>query len=389
MMKKTLKASLFLRIGGAILILVSFACLRQRDSVDKVFSFAEARPCENRIERETFDFSKVRSTLLETPVPSNHSSSIVEVPDGRLLTVWYGGTREGAKDVRVYGERIAPESLEVGATEIVCAPSDVAKDLLRSIRKVGNPVVYSQGKRLWMFVVSVSYGGWSGSAISCRYSDDNGKSWSKFRRLRTSPFFNMSALIRTPCVSQADGGFLLPVYCEFATKYGMTLAFDRDGRMFGRSRIPIDGNRESLQPCVVPLSSDVAVSFARTPEGKTGTSKSTDGGRTWRAAPQSTMENYNASVAALATPSGRVFLVANAEEDRSRLSLFETSSELLTADAAQSERWTFLCDLENEPNSEFSYPFFAQTEGGSIYLTYTYKRQTIKLVDLTDCVYEE
>ena len=388
-MNKTLKTPLFWRAGGAVLILASFLYLKQRESADGISSFVAAGPCQNRIERETFDFSKVRSTLLETPVQSNHSSSIVEAPDGRLLTVWYGGTREGAKDVRIYGERIASERLEVGAAEIVCAPSDVAKDLFRSVRKVGNPVVYSQGKRLWMFIVSVSYGGWSGSAINYRYSDDDGKSWSKFRRLRTSPFFNLSALIRTPCVAKADGGFLLPVYCEFTTKYGMTLEFDRNGRMLGRSRIPIDGNRESLQPCVVPLSSDVAFSFARTPEGKMGTSKSTDGGRTWRAEPSTTMENYNASVAALATPSGRVFLVANAEADRSRLSLFETSAEPLTAEGEQTARWTFLCDLENEPNSEFSYPFFVQTEDGSIYLTYTYKRQTIKLVDLTDCVYEE
>ncbi len=389
MMNKTLKTSLFFRVGGAVLILASFFGLKQRDFVDKPSSLVEPPSRAIRIEREAFDFSKVRSTLLETPVQSNHSSSTVEAPDGRLLTLWYGGTREGAKDVRIYGERIARDGLDGGTAEIVCAPSDVAKDLLRSIRKVGNPVVYSQGKRLWMFVVSVSYGGWSGSAINYRYSDDDGKNWSKFRRLRTSPFFNMSALIRTPCVPKADGGFLLPVYCEFATKYGMTLSFDKSGRMLGRARIPIDGNRESLQPCVVPLSSDVAVSFSRTPSGKMGTSKSTDGGRTWRAESRSTMENYNASVAALALASGRVFLVANAEEDRSRLSLFETNAERLTAEGDRTERWTFLCDLENEPNSEFSYPFFAQTEDGSIFLTYTYKRQTIKLVDLTECVYEE
>ena len=388
-MKKPEKTSALLRLVGATLILLSFVFVRQRDSSDDVSSFVEARPCEGRVERERFDLSEARSLTLETPVQSNHSSSIAETPDGDLSILWYGGTREGAKDVCIYEERIAPEDLTASAPEIVCAPSDLARDLLRSIRKVGNPVVYSQDKRLWTFVVSVSYGGWSGSAINYRYSDDGGRSWSKFRRLRTSPFFNMSALIRTPCVSKTDGGFILPVYCEFLTKYGMTLDFDRNGRMLGRSRIPIEGNDESLQPCVVPVAPEVAFSFSRTPTGKMGTSKTTDAGLSWRAEPRASVENYNASVAALALASGRVLLVANSEADRSRLSLYETSAELLTREGETPERWTFLGDLENEPKSEFSYPFFAQTKDGSIYLTYTYKRQTIKLVDLTDCVYGE
>ena len=388
-MKKTTKTTALLRLGGATLILLSFFLFKQRDSSDDISSFVEARPCEGRVERARIDLSKSRSLMLETPVPSNHSSSIAETPDGALSILWYGGTREGAKDVCIYEERVAPEDWSASGSESICAPSDVARDLLRSVRKVGNPVVYSQGERLWMFVVSVSYGGWSGSAINYRYSDDGGKSWSKFRRLRTSPFFNMSALIRTPCVSKTDGGFILPVYCEFLTKYGMTLDFDRNGRMLGRSRIPIEGNGESLQPCVVPVAPAVAFSFSRTPTGKMGTSKTTDVGRSWRAESRASVENYNASVAALPLASGRVLLVANAEADRSRLSLYETSSELLTRARETPECWTFLGDLENEPNSEFSYPFFTQTQDGSVYLTYTYKRQTIKLVDLTGCVYEE
>ena len=159
MMKKPEKTSALLRLVGATLILLSFVFMRQRDSSDDVSSFVEARPCEGRVERERFELSEARSLTLETPVQSNHSSSIAETPDGDLSILWYGGTREGAKDVCIYEERIAPEGLTASAPEIICAPSDLARDLLRSIRKVGNPVVYSQDKRLWTFVVSVSYGG--------------------------------------------------------------------------------------------------------------------------------------------------------------------------------------------------------------------------------------
>ena len=110
-MKKPEKTSALLRLVGATLILLSFVFVRQRDSSDDVSSFVEARPCEGRVERERFDLSEARSLTLETPVQSNHSSSIAETPDGDLSILWYGGTREGAKDVCIYEERRAGDRM--------------------------------------------------------------------------------------------------------------------------------------------------------------------------------------------------------------------------------------------------------------------------------------
>jgi predicted neuraminidase len=47
-----------------------------------------------------------------------------------------------------------------------------------------------------MHVVSVSYGGWSGSAINQLVSDDGGHTWPGARRLILSPLFNLSTLVR-------------------------------------------------------------------------------------------------------------------------------------------------------------------------------------------------
>lgn len=382
--------------NGQLLLLVKGACLlaillcflfKCSTSTKSDYSF-EIAPATSRVERDGFDISSARSLILDAPAQSNHSSSCATLPDGRVVVLWYGGTREGAKDVCIYGKTAFPEDLSAAPTVAICSREDVSRDLLRPVRKLGNPVVYSQGERLWMFVVSVSYGGWSGSSINYRYSDDKGKTWSKFRRLRTSPFFNLSALVRTPCVPRNDSGFILPVYCEFITKNSMALFFDKAGRMTGRSRILIDGNRESLQPSITPISSNVAFAFLRTVSGKVGFAECLDGGISWRARVSEEMENHNASVATLCLSSGRVFLIGNSEADRSRLSLYESKTNLLSSAGEKDDVWKLVCDLENEQGCEFSYPFLNQTANGSVYLTYTYKRRNIKFVDLSDCFYE-
>ena len=46
----------------------------------------------------------------------------------------------------------------------------------KHIRKMGNPVIaMAPDNRLWLFYVSVSIGGWAGSAINAMYSDDLGE----------------------------------------------------------------------------------------------------------------------------------------------------------------------------------------------------------------------
>ena len=41
----------------------------------------------------------------EAPFPRAHASTIVEAPDGSLISAWFGGTGEGNKDVGVWSSR--------------------------------------------------------------------------------------------------------------------------------------------------------------------------------------------------------------------------------------------------------------------------------------------
>lgn len=315
------------------------------------------------------------TATFEPPSASCHSATSAPLADGRLFVAWYGGTREGARDVKIYGATLTPDG-RTSEPRVLLDRSRLSRDVCRSIRKLGNPVVYARNERLFLFVTSVSYGGWSGSSLNVATSDDGGATWSRFRRLRTTPLFNISSLVRAGAVPRSDGGFLLPAYCESATKYGLALAFDASGRLVDRAKTPIAENARALQPAVVPLSERRALAFLRVEEGGVGVSESLDGGAIWRPCPRLPLGNPNSSVAAALSEDGRLVLAGNpVDGGRSRLLVW-------TADPTDLTRWTEVAELENEPEREFSYPFLTRWNGG-LCVVYTWKRKAIKAANLT------
>ena len=346
---------------------------------------SEARPAtfiqgSDGVKRAAFfsgdvSFLTFETATFEPPTASCHSATSAPLADGRLFVAWYGGTREGARDVKIYGATLTPDG-RTSEPRVLLDRSRLSRDVLRSIRKLGNPVVYAQNERLFLLVTSVSYGGWSGSSLNVATSDDGGETWSRFRRLRTTPIFNISSLVRAEAVSRSDGGFLLPAYCESAMKYGLALAFDASGRLVDRAKTPIAENARSLQPSIVPLSERRALAFLRVEEGGVGVSESLDGGATWRPRQRLPLDNPNASVAAALTDDGRLVLVGNpGDGGRSRLLVW-------TADPTDLTRWTEVAELENEPDCEFSYPFITRWNG-ELCVVYTWKRKAIKAAKLS------
>ena len=126
-----------------------------------------------------------------------HASAITALPNGDLLSVWFAGSREGAADVQIRGARFDVRSGTWGEEMILATRESTQRGLQKHIRKLGNPVVVvTPDERLWMFYVSVSIGGWAASSINAMFSDDLGNTWSTPRQLVTSPFLNISTLVR-------------------------------------------------------------------------------------------------------------------------------------------------------------------------------------------------
>lgn len=260
-----------------------------------------------------------------------HAASISPLPDGGLMAVWFAGSREGARDVDIHGARFDPRSRRWGREFELVSRAATEEILQRDIRKLGNPVIaLAPDNRLWLFYVSVSMGGWAGSAINAMYSDDGGRNWSPPKRLITSPFFNVSTLVRNPPVFHADGSIGLPVYHEFLGKFAEYLYLDRNGEVIDKFRI--SAGEHSLQPSVVPTGGDSAVAFLRNAgmgHGKVMVSFTGDRGRSWSPMIASEPWNPNSALSAVGEGNGHILVALNdIPKGRFRLSLYHTDEQL-------------------------------------------------------------
>lgn len=283
------------------------------------------------------DFASVATDLFV------HAASVTELDDGRLLTVWFGGSREGASDVNIYGAYFDPKTQRWGDNQVLASRRSTHRAAGRTIRKLGNPVVsQAPDGKLWLFYVSVSVGGWAGSAINASYSTDGGVSWTTPTRLITSPFANISTLVKAAPVYYRDGSMGLPIYHEFLGKFAELLRLDAEGRVLDKVRI--SHGKHSLQPVVVPSSENQAVAimrYAGSAPKRALLSRTADGGRSWPEPHKSKQANPNSALTALRLDDGSLLGVMNDLDDgRHRLGLLRSVDD--------GESWQLLARLEGD-----------------------------------------
>lgn len=367
-----------------------------------------------------FDFDA--AFVSSAPGKAVHAASLVELRDGHLRAVWFSGSREGAGDVAIQTAVLDPTTQSWGPESTLFDRTRLQRGLWRYVKKLGNPVIARAADgslSLWM--VNVSLGGWAGSAISWSRSDDEGASWSSPRRLVTSPFLNISTLVKGGAFAFADGQTGLPVYHEFLTKFGEVLRLDADGRVVDKQRIT--GSRTDLQPVVLVRDALYAEAFLRSGQAESLARSSTDdGGKTWANTTGTAWPNPDSAVAGAVTASGDRWLALNPEpRDREILALLKapasgsidaatqmlvetsaTPGQRLTvaayekllgdelgrrgadaatvqADVASARRQ--LCGAE-ACSQEFSYPYLLRGHDGALHLVYTWHRTRIKYVRL-------
>jgi predicted neuraminidase len=312
---------------------------------------------------------------------SVHSATGVELADGRLRAFWYGGTREGAADVAIYTSVYSPKEETWSPERAVMTRELAQRSLQRHVRKLGNPVAgRDRGGRLCLFFVSVSVGGWAGSAINLMVSEDEGETWGPPRRLIASPFFNISTLVKGVPLLLADGTIALPVYHEFLGKFGELLRVDAEGRVIGKTRL--SWGKSSLQPVIVQRSETEAVAFMRYAGDRPARilmTRTSDAGAHWSGPVKTALPNPDAAVASVLLAGGPLVLAFNnAEENREDLSL------AVSSDFGNS--WSVARSLEGEallpraPVPEYSYPWIMQDRSGDVHVLYTWGRTRIKHV---------
>lgn len=315
----------------------------------------------------------------EKPLGIAHSPSICQLPDGRFATVWYAGSREGAKDVGIWMSRSPtqnPDGMSDADWEkprlIVDRQSSTA-ELTRYVKKVGNSVIFADAqKRTWLVYVSIAVGGWSGSSLNVKCSLDDGETWSKSERLFLSPLANLSELVRSAPVLMESGRIGIPIYHESVVKFSELLWLDwkQNRVVWGKTRMA--GGTSLLQPSIVPLSERHALAYHRDYERRgTPWQETLDAGQTWTTPASTGLPNSDSSVAGLRLSDGSVLMALNDNAvDRRDLTL------VISQDGRTD--WKRVVVLENQEGEGFCYPSMIRGRDGLIHLVYTWKKERIR-----------
>ena len=356
------------------------------------------------------------------PGQAVHAASVAEMRDGGLRAVWFSGSREGAGDVAIKTAVMDAASLQWGEETTLFDRTQLQQGLWRYVKKLGNPVISRlPDGSLMLAMVNVSLGGWAGSSITWLRSTDDGISWSAPRRLVTSPFLNISTLVKGAPIFYENGEIGLPVYHEFVSKFAEILRVSPQGQVLDKTRIP--GSQTSLQPVVLVADSQRAQVYMRSGKAIAVMMSATDdAGKTWSATRATTWPNPDSALAGVVTGTGQQWLALNTHpKNREVLALLQTpvggsfdgavpwtveaspnpearlsvgdyerllSDELQAHGASPTQVQAYVASAKRQLcgadtcAQEFSYPYLLQSRDGYLHLVYTWHRSRIQHVRL-------
>ncbi len=298
----------------------------------------------------------------DAPFPECHASTIVETGEG-LLAAWFGGTEERNPDVSIY---TSYKTDEHWSTPVMVADG-IISDTLRY--PCWNPVLYKRdnGDVVLYYKVGPSPREWWGLY---KISKDNGKSWSAAVAIPD----NLLGPIKNKPERLPDGTILYPTSYETSELWAIYVETS-DQNLENWKKTAIDNNGfNAIQPTILFHEKGRIQMLCRSRERKVVETWSDDHGKTWSPVQATSLPNNNSGLDAVTMDNGKHLLICNPiEKGRNKIAL------LISGDGV---KWNEISVLEDEPEGEFSYPAIIQADDGTIHLTYTYNRETIKYVHL-------
>ncbi len=304
-------------------------------------------------------FAQVKQTFIYelAPFPECHASTIVETAPGEFFAAWFGGTREGAKDVAIWGARLKDGQWE--------APVEIAREKNFSTY---NPVLFhTKDKKLWLYYkFGLSPATWNGAKIQ---SVDGGRSWSGKEYLAAGvygPIKNKPLVLADGTIvsgTSVESDFAWTAWVERSTDNGQTWT------KHGPIVFP-DEPKGIIQPAMVTMGKNMRMYLRSTTKiGFITYSDSKDGGKTWSSAKITNLPNPNSGIDTVTLKDGRIVLIYNhTPKGRSPLNI---------AVSKDGDKWSEPIVLESEPG-EYSYPAIIQASDGKIHATWTWKRKRVK-----------
>jgi predicted neuraminidase len=324
----------------------------------------------------------------------NHASTVVELKNGDVLVAWFGGSREGAPDVKIYGARL--HRGEWSRPVVLASADGVA---------CWNPVLFhTKDGRLWLYYKYGTHPStWKGAR---EWSGDEGRTWSEVEYLPDGilgPIKDKPLVLPDGTIvsgSSVENG-KWNAWIERSTdngktwaKFGpITVSAGEDvpsAAALAAAQIkqapPVDGVHTKvyppskttvgiIQPSVVWMGGKHLRFFARsrTRAAQTAVADSWDDGKTWTQAHFIGLPNPNSGIDAVSLRDGRIVLAFNdSYNERTPLNL---------AVSRDGEHFRMFRTLEDGPG-QYSYPAIIQAKNGDLMVTYSWRRQSIKFVRL-------
>jgi predicted neuraminidase len=348
----------------------------------------------------------------------NHSSSVVELPNGDLLTVWFHGSGERtADDVLIRGARWSHTTRKWSAPFVMADTPGFPET---------NPVLFLDSKQrlffLWPLIVAHQ---WETALMKYRISRDyqqaegpprwefqdnivlipkniveKTKEWIGKEAAGTGPtaeyakkaiahaedmyFSRMGWFTRTHPLELPSGRILVPMYSD-GFSFGI-MAISDDGGVTWSASEPIVG-AGCIQPSVVRKNDGTLVAYLRDngpPPKRAHISYSKDDGVSWTLAKDTQIPNPGTSIEVVRLKNGNWIAVYN-DLERGRYSLVAALSE------DEGATWKWKRHLDGSPDkaiaSQYHYPSVIQAKDGWIHVTYSYfvpEGKSIKHVRLNE-----
>jgi predicted neuraminidase len=302
--------------------------------------------------------------------PAHHCSSMTLAPNGDLLVSWYGGSYESSDDQVLFLARLKK------GTHIWTNP----EILVRSPGKPpGNAVLFTTAdNKIWLVwgrmegtQPMLRGTGWDACSLFFRTSTDGGVTWTEDK-----PFYHdtLGWLPRNLTIKLADGTLVLPLSDE-RNGHGVDLSFflatKDNGATWTRSAIMRGGE----QPTIIQRTDGTLLAYLRVRPNIVA-AESHDSGKSWTVPAPTQWKNPDAGISMTRLRNGHLLLVFNDEDDsRSPLHIARSTDEGRT--------WSKPLIIETNPG-EYSYPSIFESPDGTIHLIYTFRRFSIKHVEMNE-----